>query len=141
MSEGIYHDEIKTLAKSDSGPGKLEQPDSQVTIDNPLCGDRVRIELCVDGDRISAEAHNVKGCLLCRASANAIGSAAVGLSAADVDKVSGALKAMLKGDSLNEWPLPGWEALDLFQPVSSHKSRHECVMLPFKALAAALEEV
>ncbi len=138
MNGNIYHDDIKALANSPGRADQLDQPDCEVTLDNPLCGDRVSVALKLKDGRISAEAHQVKGCLLCRASANAIGLAVIGASATDLEKVSEGLQHMLKGEQDETWPIPGWEALALFQPVASHKSRHDCVLLPFKAITQAL---
>jgi NifU-like protein involved in Fe-S cluster formation len=33
-----------------------------------------------------------------------------------------------------------WPELAAFTPVHAHKSRHDCVLLPFEALAQALDE-
>ena len=46
------------------------------------------------------------------------------------------VKALLAG-------APGtlsWPELEMFRPVGGVKSRHECVLLPFEALCAALDE-
>jgi nitrogen fixation protein NifU and related proteins len=34
-----------------------------------------------------------------------------------------------------------WPELAAFAPVHAHKSRHECVLLPFEALIRALDQV
>lgn len=140
MSNGLYHEDIKALAKMNSGADKLDQPDREIILDNPLCGDRVSVALKLNEGRIAAEAHEVKGCLLCRASANAIGAAAVGISAAELEGVADALSVMLKGETPESWPVSGWESLQLFQPVADHKSRHDCVLLPFKAFVQAFSD-
>jgi NifU-like protein involved in Fe-S cluster formation len=36
-------------------------------------------------------------------------------------------------------PAGGWADYAVFAPVRAHKSRHECVMLPLRALLAALD--
>ena len=138
MSDYIYHEDIKALANSEQRTEKLEAPDYEITLDNPLCGDRVTVALNVKDGRVSAEAHQVKGCMLCRASANAIGEAVTGVPVTELEKVALGLQLMLKGEQVENWPIPGWEALGLFQPVANHKSRHDCVLLPFKALQKAL---
>ncbi len=103
MSDQLYQDRIVALAKAKTGAGKLAQPTRSGHRDNPLCGDRVTIDITLDGQGHIAEiAHQVRGCLLCQASASALSSFAA------------------------------------FTPVKSHKSRHECVLLPFEALQEAL---
>ena len=65
----LYQQAIKELAAAGAGQGRLEAPDARALLDNPLCGDRVEIEVKLSAGRIAALAHSVKGCLLCRAAA------------------------------------------------------------------------
>ena len=85
MSDQLYQDKIVALAKSKTGAGKLASPTKTARRDNPLCGDRVIIDVVVNGQgRIAEIAHQVRGCLLCQASAAALASVAVGKDAAGI---------------------------------------------------------
>lgn len=138
MSQGLYESALKALAANTEAPTSLPNPDRRVSVDNPFCGDRIDLELCVEAGKVIALAHNVRGCMLCQASANAVAQAAIGLSLAEVDEAESRLKNMLAGAGDPQWPPDGWEQLALFEPVSGHKSRHGCVTLPFTALRKAL---
>jgi len=138
MSSGMYVDGIKALASSNSTPKSLARPDQSASVDNPFCGDRIDLDTNIEKGRLTALAHEVRGCMLCHASANGLGESAIGLSREEIDFVSAELTAMLKGEKHNVWPPAGWEFLALFEPVAGHKSRHGCVTLPFKALLEAL---
>ncbi len=140
MNSNLYNEGIKELAQSGESREPLKNPDCEVTIDNPLCGDRVTMQVKLNNGCVVEEAHQVKGCLLCRASANAIASAVVGASQQDMLQVEQNLRAMLKNESDGNALIPGWEVLDLFRPVVSHKSRHDCVLLPFKALLQMIQQ-
>ena len=73
MSDQLYQDKIVALAKSKTGAGKLAAPTKTARRDNPLCGDRVIIDVVVNGEgKIAEIAHQVRGCLLCQASAAAL---------------------------------------------------------------------
>ena len=135
----LYAGGIKALASVDIAPKSLPSPDRRVSVDNPFCGDRVDLQVDIDEGRISGLARNVRGCMLCQASANALAQSAPGLTAAEIEPVAGALRAMLKGEDSPDWPPEGWEVLSVFEPVSRHKSRHGCVTLPFTALLKALD--
>ncbi len=138
MSSGLYETGIKELASANIVPQSLPAPDRTVSVDNPFCGDRIDLEIMLLSGRITALASRVRGCMLCRASANAVTSSATGSSVEEVKAARDSLTAMLKGEgSANTIP-PGWESLALFEPVGPHKSRHGCVTLPFKALLEAL---
>ena len=137
MSGDLYHTRLVALARAADGAGTLPPPAFKGEADNPLCGDRVSMLLRLDGGRIAALAHRTRGCLLCEAAAAAIGRRAPGLNADQLHAIADRLRAWLKdGAALadEEWP----ELAD-FAPVRTVRTRHECVLLPFKALLAALD--
>lgn len=137
MTSRLYHQAILDAAAARTGAGALQQPHASVSLDNPLCGDRVRIEVAVSGGRLEGVAHEVRGCLLCEAAASVIGAQAPGETVEDLITLRRSLRAFLGDDALG--PPKRWPALEMFAPVAHHKSRHDCVMLPFDALIKALE--
>ena len=74
MSEALYHKALVERARTAFGKGRLPDPTSSATVDNPLCGDRVTLDLSIKDGRIAEIAHHVRGCLLCQASAAALAS-------------------------------------------------------------------
>ena len=137
MSDELYQDAILARAKSAARSGRLAAPDASATIDNPLCGDRVTIDLKFDAQgKIGDLAQHVRGCALCHASASVIGAHAVGADRAAMDWLAARLHAMLAGSAAP--PSGVWAELSMFLPARAHKSRHDCVMLPFEALRKAL---
>lgn len=134
-ASALYQDAIKQMAQAAHGHGQLDNAAGEARLDNPLCGDRVRMQVALDAGRIAAIAHQTKGCLLCRAAASLLGARAVGQDAAAIESVAGELDAMLKGAA----PIPvEWPELAMFVPARAYASRHKCVLLPFRALQAAL---
>ena len=133
MSDALYQERIVALAKAKTGAGKLASPTTSVRRDNPLCGDRVMLDVVLDGSgRIAEIAHQVRGCLLCQASASALAAVAVGRDAAGVaDLRRQADRALGRADGEAEAPY------DAFAPVRDHKSRQDCVLLPLEALKDA----
>jgi nitrogen fixation protein NifU and related proteins len=134
MSDQLYQDRIVALAKAKTGAGKLAAPTKSARRDNPLCGDRVTIDVRLDDTGHIAEiAHQVRGCLLCQASASALSSIAVGRDKTGIEAIRhDAEKAI--GREVGE----AGEPFAAFAPVKSHKSRQECVLLPIEALQDAL---
>jgi nitrogen fixation NifU-like protein len=133
---GLYHQAIVDAARRARGSGRLETPDASVSVDNPLCGDRVSMDVQVGGGRLRGIAHRVRGCLLCEAAASIIAANAVGETAADLARVEEALADGL-ANGFGDRRL-GWRDLEVFAPVAAHRSRHRCVTLAFEALAAAM---
>ena len=133
MSQTLYQDRIVALAKAKTGAGTLAAPTARAMKDNPLCGDRVNIEIRLDDQRRIAElAHRVRGCALCEASASALAPRAIGHNAAEVAELRREIDSVLSGES------QGTGDFAAFAPVAEHKSRRDCVTLPFEALRAAL---
>jgi len=133
MSDELYQARIVALAKSKSGSGKLEAPTRSARRDNPLCGDRVTIDIKLEGGKIAEIAHQVRGCLLCQASAAALSSIALGRDASGIAELRHDAERAL-GRQIGK----AREPFDAFEPVAAHKSRQECVLLPFEALKDAL---
>lgn len=136
MSEDLYHQAIKELAQTASGVGRLTSPTASARLDNALCGDRVTVDLNIEQGRITALTEETKGCLLCRAAAALLARQAPGRAAADIATALTALQALLRGEA---GAAASWPDLSLFTPVSPHKSRHGCVLLPFQAAQRAVE--
>jgi nitrogen fixation protein NifU and related proteins len=138
MNDELYHRAILELAKKARHASRLEAPQASVTLDNPLCGDRVTLDLVLADGRVREVGHKVRGCLLCQAAAVAIGERAPG-------ETAGALRAVAQelGEAIARAPDTVdrlWPELAAFAPVHAHKSRHECVLLPFQALTQALDQ-
>lgn len=135
MSDPLYQAEILELAKAGRAVGRLEEPAASARIDNPICGDRVTVDLAIGDGRVTAVGAKVQGCALCQAATAIIAAEAVGAPAERLAAVRDALAAYLAGKG-GEDDLP-WTRLAVFAPVRAARSRHECVMLPFKAAARA----
>lgn len=134
MSDQLYQEKIVALAKAKTGAGKLEAPTKTARRDNPLCGDRVIIDVKMGADgKIAEIGHQVRGCLLCQASASALASVAVGKDRAGIETLRHDADRAL-GREAGEPHAP----FDVFVPVRDHKSRQECVLLPLEALKDAL---
>jgi nitrogen fixation protein NifU and related proteins len=134
--EDLYHEALVRLARERCGAGRLAAPAGEATLENPLCGDRVTVEVRLAGGRIEALAHRVHGCVLCEASASLLGRVATGRTAAELEAARRGLEALLqRGAPIAEEPFGG---LSVFAPVRAVPSRHTCVLLPFEALREAI---
>jgi nitrogen fixation NifU-like protein len=134
MSDALYHDAIKSLARNAHGSGRLAVADTTVRLDNPLCGDRITLDVGITNGRITAIGHETKGCLLCLAAASLIGKHVPGTTLSEALGACQEIRTLLT-EPTSRQPWPGMEA---FAPVAAYPSRHGCVLLPFRALASAL---
>lgn len=137
MELGIYNAAMLRLAAEATGAGRLAERDGSAEILNPTCGDRIALDVRLADERIAALGYEVHACVLTQASAALLGRHAPGCSAAEIREVAARIEAMLRSGGA----LPGgaWQDYATLEPVRAHKSRHECVMLPLRALLAALD--
>ncbi|MFN0043219.1 MAG: iron-sulfur cluster assembly scaffold protein [Alphaproteobacteria bacterium] len=138
MAEDLYQTRLIAHAKAAHGKGRIAHPHGSALADNPLCGDRVRVDIRLHLGQIAELKHEVRGCLLCEAAASVMGAHVPGLDASAIADAARALGAFLKGKS--EALPANWPELADFAPVRGHRSRHGCVLLPFAAAEQALHK-
>ena len=68
--DDVYREYILEHFREPRHHGKLEQPDIHSADTNPLCGDRVEIDLRVQDDRVTDVAFQGRGCAISQASAS-----------------------------------------------------------------------
>lgn len=118
--DDLYRDMIIDRFKNPRKRGSLEPHDYSFQDDNPLCGDRIRIDLRLGEDgKISEAAFSGEGCAISMASADLLTEAVVGKSLEEI-------KALGKQDVLD---LLGIE----LGPV-----RLKCALLSLKVIKAGV---
>jgi nitrogen fixation NifU-like protein len=135
VAEDLYQDRLVAHAKAARGAGRLPAPDATHTADNPLCGDRVTVDVRLAHGRVAQLSHHVRGCLLCEAAASVLGARAVNCTPDEIATIGQGLMDYLKGKA--EAPPASWPELADFAPVRAHRSRFSCVALPFEAALRA----
>src|SRR3546814_8748114 len=97
MSDPLYQAEILELAKAGRAIGRLQSPTATARVDNPLCGDRVTIDLAIEDGRVTAIGAKVQGCALCQAAAAIIAAQAPGAATTDLRAAGEAVAVYLAG--------------------------------------------
>ena len=138
MNDLPFSKEILRLAANAVGTGRLEAPSASATLISPVCGDRVTIDMTLEGDKITRFAHEERACVLCQASASILGDILPGRDVNDISKLINQVTAMLTEEGST--PAAPWQDYGAFAPVRGHKSRHKCVLLPLEAIEEALAE-
>jgi nitrogen fixation NifU-like protein len=138
MSDPLYKKAVLRLAADATGAGRLTVPCRSASAHNPACGDKVTVDVAMEGGRITALAHDTKACVLTQASASILGSEIAGLTRVEVAGLHAAVSAMLAGASPPSAPFDVYAAFD---GVSEHRNRHKCVLLPIEAVLAALDSL
>lgn len=137
MSDLPYSIDVLRLAAEATAAGRLAEPCTSGTEQNPVCGDRCTIDLRLTGGRITAVAHETKACILTQAAASILGASVTGHTPADLADLRQTVQAMLSGGPA---PAGDFARFGFLADVARHPARHRCVLLPLDAaLKAALE--
>jgi nitrogen fixation NifU-like protein len=134
MNEDLYHAAILEAARRGALDRRLASPASTATVDNPLCGDRVTIDLDLADGAVARIGYRVRGCALCQAATALLAEAAHGHPVADIAVGESLVRALI-ADGLA--PPGSWNGFAMFAPVRRFPSRHGCVLIPFEAFHAA----
>ncbi|HTK79117.1 MAG TPA: SUF system NifU family Fe-S cluster assembly protein [Rhizomicrobium sp.] len=107
---------------------------------NPLCGDRVKIYLLVDGDnRIADIGFEGKGCAISQASASLMTDMLIGRTVDEAEELMGGFVHLVKGESANGLAEEDRERLDVMAGVSAFPMRVKCATLAWHTMKSALE--
>jgi nitrogen fixation NifU-like protein len=87
--DDFYRDYILEHYRNPHHFGHLDSPTVTAEDLNPLCGDRIRMELLVDGDGIVRDVRfSGKGCAISQASASMLTDSVIGMKLEDVARLS-----------------------------------------------------
>ena len=136
MNAPLYTIDILRLAGSLPDPAALGRIDGRAELRSPTCGSSMRTEVQVDGGRVAAVSQTVRACAFGQAAAALVAQHARGRDRDEIGATLAALTAWLEGTSDD----PGGWGLAALAPARSRKSRHGAIVLPFRALLAAVED-
>ena len=136
MNAPLYTPEILRLAASLREPRDLDREDGRAAVRSPTCGSRMQTIVQLDSEgRVQAISQVVLACAFGQASAALLEHGATGRNGANIQAVLNQLNAWLQGSSDE----PDWPGIAALAPARSRKSRHGAILLPFRALVAAME--
>jgi NifU-like protein involved in Fe-S cluster formation len=138
MNAPVYTTTILRLAASIPHLGHLELPHGRAELRSPTCGSRAQVEVRLDeSGRVLELAQEIEACAFGQASASLMGAQAIGRDQREATKALAELSDWLAGTSDH----PGsWPGLGELAPAKSRTGRHGAILLPFRALLAAIED-
>jgi NifU-like protein involved in Fe-S cluster formation len=139
MLNDIYSRRILELAADIPHLGQLSEPDASATARSKLCGSTVTVYVKLEGDVVTAFAHEVKACALGQASSSIMGRNIIGATIAELREVRDAASRLLRADG--EPPQGKWGDLKVLEPLRDYKARHASILLTFDAVVDALDQV
>ncbi len=116
--------------------GPLPRATAQGVGDNPLCGDRIEVQVCVQDNRVVKVHFCGAGCAIAKASASMMTEAVQGKTAQQVQQLFDAFQALVKQQQAV--PEVALGKLAVFAGVGKFPMRVKCATLAWHALRCAL---
>jgi NifU-like protein involved in Fe-S cluster formation len=137
MSRPLYTTEILRLAASLQEERELEREDGRAELRSPTCGSRITIAVELDDERrVRMISQRVHACAFGQASAALVQQHAIGRAH---DEVADALVNVSRWLAHERDEPDAWPGIDALAAARPRKGRHGAILLPFRALLAAIE--
>lgn len=134
----LYQQVILDHYRAPRNFGSLEPVSACAEGYNPLCGDKVKIYLRIDGDRVDGVTFEGVGCAISTASASLMTEAVRGLERPQAEALIASFLALMTGDG-NGAAGVDLGKLEVLSGVKDYPVRIKCATLAWHALRAALE--
>lgn len=136
----LYQEVILDHSKHPRHFGALENPTHVGEGYNPLCGDKVKVYLAVNGDgKIADIGFQGRGCAISQASASLMTDMLLGRSVEEVHELMGGFLHLVRGENSSELAADDRERLEVMAGVSAFPMRVKCATLAWHTMNSALE--
>ena len=135
----LYQELILEHYRNPRNKAELEEKTVEIHMANPVCGDEIRLQLRIEGDRVEDAKFIGSGCSISQAAVSMMTARLQGSSLDDADALAKRFTDMMHGDesAAREKSLGDLRAL---QGVSKFPVRIKCALLGFDALQEALKK-
>jgi nitrogen fixation NifU-like protein len=136
----LYQEVIIDHSKRPRNFGRLAAPTHRADGDNPLCGDKIHLELELDGDRVKDVRFEGEGCAISTASASLMTEALKGKTVAEALALFERMHETCTGSDsgANGRPVEMGK-LAVFEGVRQYPLRVKCATLAWHTLRNAIE--
>lgn len=134
----LYQEIILEHNRSPRNFGTLDDATHVLEGVNPLCGDRYKIYLKIDNDRITDIRFEGSGCAISKASASVMSTAVKGKTTTEADDLFELFQKIVKGEEKVDELLEKVGKLAAFAGVSEFPMRVKCATLAWHTLHNAL---
>jgi nitrogen fixation protein NifU and related proteins len=135
---GLYQEVILDHSKRPHNYRAMDGAYRQADGYNPLCGDRVRIYLKIEGERISDVSFQGSGCAISTASASILTDTLKGKTQAEADALFETFHDLVTGRRLTGGDNSELGKLAVFSGVSEFPARVKCATLAWHTMRSAL---
>jgi nitrogen fixation protein NifU and related proteins len=136
----LYQEVILDHSRHPRHFGHLEHATHNAEGYNPLCGDRVKVHLLLDGEgRIGDIKFEGRGCAISQASASLMTDMLTGRTVDEAEKLMDGFLHLVKGEDSSDLNGDDLERLNVMAGVSAFPMRVKCATLAWHTMKSALE--
>ncbi|CAH0344674.1 Fe-S cluster assembly sulfur transfer protein SufU [Bacillus sp. CECT 9360] len=135
----LYRQVIMDHYKNPRNKGSLENGNLVVDMNNPTCGDRIRLTMQVEDGKVTDTKFDGEGCSISMSSASMMTQAIKGKDVETAMKLSNTFSEMIQGKEYDENGLDLGD-IEALQGVSKFPARIKCATLAWKAMEKGLQE-
>jgi nitrogen fixation NifU-like protein len=135
----LYQSLILDHNRSPRNFGMLDGADRHAEGYNPLCGDQVKVDVKLDGDRIADIKFTGNGCAISKASASLMTTAVKGKTLVEAETLFSGFHGLVTGTNVPADPKAALGKLAIFAGVAEFPVRVKCATLAWHALHDAIK--
>jgi len=133
----LYRQVIMDHYKNPRNKGEIDGDVLTVDMNNPTCGDRIKLQMQVEEGTVKDAKFEGEGCSISMSSASMMTQAIKGNNVEEALKMSHVFSQMMLGEDVDTEELGDIEAL---QGVSKFPARIKCATLAWKAMEKGVKE-
>ncbi len=135
--DDLYRRVIMDHYQAPRNNGKFDEDAVTVELNNPTCGDRISLQLQINGDGVVENARFTgEGCSISLASASMMTDAVKGKSVAEALEMAGNFSGLMKGETVAF----EYEDIEALSGVNKFPARIKCALLPWNALKKGIDQ-
>ncbi|HJP28007.1 MAG TPA: SUF system NifU family Fe-S cluster assembly protein [Dehalococcoidia bacterium] len=136
----LYEAIILDHYRSPRNTAAVDEPDIDLEVNNPFCGDEFHIQLKIENDAVSAIGITGRGCAISQASASLLAELVEGKSSTEVQAAVDAVRRLLKGEEITDEETDILGDIEALGGVRKFPVRIKCALLSWVGLGDALKE-
>ncbi|PLT33982.1 Fe-S cluster assembly sulfur transfer protein SufU [Bacillus sp. V5-8f] len=137
--DALYRQVIMDHYKNPRNKGALQDGSLVVDMNNPTCGDRIRLTMKVEDGKVADTKFDGEGCSISMSSASMMTQAIKGKDTETALKLSRIFSEMIQGKDFDNDGLDLGD-IEALQGVSKFPARIKCATLAWKAMEKGLQE-
>ncbi|OXM15209.1 Fe-S cluster assembly sulfur transfer protein SufU [Paenibacillus herberti] len=134
--DDLYRRVIMDHHKNPRNRGTMDEESVTINLNNPTCGDRISLQLQLDGNKVAEAKFSGEGCSISMSSASMMTEAIKGRTLEEAYAMAEKFSALMKGEPVEFEELEDIEALS---GVNKFPARIKCATLAWNALRKGVE--